>query len=139
MGLQRSTEMAPIRVLTLATLRSATLAAILGAAVACSDDPAPDPVGVGADCVQDRHCDEGQQCLDEYNGGYCSVPDCASDADCPEDSGCASYQGNQLCIRICVSSTTCNQRRGDAQALCSDDIEFVKDADTRKGCRPPLK
>lgn len=110
--------------------------------IACGDDDGgtqAQRLDVGAACANDEHCTrEGQSCL-AFKGGYCGVPDCASNADCPRGSACVAHDdGKNYCFLICTTKAQCNQDRPlDAEANCSSSITFTDAPSDYKACVPP--
>ncbi len=104
------------------------------------DDTEADRRGVGAECASAEDCfEEGQACLTQFKGGYCGVEDCASNADCPEGSGCVAHDdGNNYCFRFCEDKPECNLHRAEEnESNCSSSITWVDGDTTGKACVPP--
>lgn len=122
--------------------RATLVLAVLGAlAVGCGDDGVEaDRLGVGAQCVDDMDCLEGQRCLTQFKGGYCGLTPCAADADCPMGSACIMYSGDGMnyCFRVCADKPECNRNRDlENEANCSSSETFVEGDMGRKACIPP--
>ncbi len=67
----------------------------------------PPDVPVGAECDADVDCDGGT-CV----GRYCTLA-CATNADCPAESICATSQGADLCLLACDPAVGCSTQRDD--------------------------
>lgn len=106
---------------------------------ACGDGTEADRRGIGAECVTDEDCfEEGQTCLTQFGGGYCGVPDCTSNLECPEASACVAHDdGRNYCFRLCLDKPECNVNRSlENEANCVGSITFVEPTDG-KACEPP--
>jgi hypothetical protein len=97
----------------------------------------PVDCGVGAACVNDEECPEGQTCLREFFGGYCSARDCQSNDECPGNSVCVVRAEGNLCLAPCGQDGDCATCRGEIHATaCVADVELA-DAETRASvCQP---
>jgi hypothetical protein len=117
-------------------LRFALCAVLL---VGCSDGTEADRLGVGAACGTSSQCQEGQECLTQFKGGYCGIVGCASDATCPSPSVCVAHtDGKNYCFRDCVDKTECNAKRPvELEANCSSSITLVSGQKGKKVCVPP--
>ena len=95
--------------------------------------------GVGADCATADDCNEGQQCLAQFKGGYCGVTPCAGDPDCPAGSACIAHtDGANYCFLVCMEKFECNDHRLlENEANCSASVTFVSGTMGRKACVPP--
>lgn len=96
--------------------------------------------GAGAECTADDDCfDEGQRCLTRFEGGYCGNSGCATNADCPDGSGCVVHDdGETHCFRFCLDEPECNlHRTGDGDANCSSSVEWTDADTTEKACVRP--
>ncbi len=127
------------------TLAAALTLCLLTLAAACGGDDdgdggtEADKRGVGASCTKAEDCTEtGQICL-AFKGGYCGIPDCKADADCPSGSRCVTHSdGKNYCFRICVDKAECNRHRPvDSEANCSSSVVFAEGGKTDKACIPP--
>lgn len=58
---------------------------------------------VGARCTANAQCNA--ECLEEFPGGFCSVP-CDTDADCPDRTLCIATDGG-VCVFGCGSDPDC--------------------------------
>lgn len=123
--------------------------------VACGDDDAntADRVGIAASCRMTSDCatvpsdtaDGGVvqlQCLTQFKGGYCGLPDCSVSADCPTGSICVLHEDMRTyCFRECLDKPECNVNRpvADDEANCSSSFDFNDPADDmgQKACIPP--
>ncbi len=120
---------------------------------ACADDEeTADDIGIAWTCQATEDCpvlesedeeDTGDiqlECLLDYTGGYCVLPDCSSNADCPEDGVCVTHtDGNNYCFRGCQEKVECNENRPkESEANCSSDFVFADEADegSSKACIP---
>lgn len=95
--------------------------------------------GVGSGCASNADCTEaGQTCL-AFKGGYCGVPDCVADTDCPQGSACVKHtDGRQYCFLLCSAKPDCNfHRPPEVESNCSSSVDFVSGAKTSKACIPP--
>jgi hypothetical protein len=84
--------------------------------------------GVGAECINDFDCDQETllACISKFKGGYCSLPGCTADDDCPDGSICVTDSGENYCFLVCNNSDDCNfYRDSDSLATCSLDIVRV--------------
>ena len=117
-----------------------TVALFVFAGCGNDDEPEADRLGVGASCSNDDDCntDDGHTCLG-FKGGYCGVPDCMSDEDCPEASKCVDHtDGEAYCFRTCIDKSECNRNRSDEDAAnCSSNITFKDEENGIKACVPP--
>jgi hypothetical protein len=117
---------------------------------ACSSGTDADALGIGAICQEDADCAEvtiaGEQihlkCLKDFKDGYCGLPDCASDAECPEGATCVAHtDGNNYCFRECSAKSECNENRPpESEANCSSSFDYADAADeseNKKACLPP--
>jgi hypothetical protein len=87
----------------------------------------PGACGVGATCAGDEDCDPNLTCVSRFDGGYCTVPDCTADAECPEGSVCAALDGGNVCVRTCAEPSDCSFCRGSQWALgCATDVPLVE-------------
>ena len=115
--------------------------ALGAAASACGGSSEADRLGVGAQCTASDQCDDttNQVCLTQFTGGYCGIEGCATDADCPVDSGCVAHtDGHNYCFRTCIDKVDCNANRDvDNESNCSSNVTFVDGAMGRKACVPP--
>ena len=105
----------------------------------CGDGNEADRRGVGAECTLDDDCfEEDQMCLTQFGGGYCGIPDCTSNLDCPEASACVAHDdGRNYCFRLCIDKPDCNVNRSlDNEANCVGSITFVEPTEG-KACEPP--
>ncbi|MBI4705125.1 MAG: hypothetical protein HY744_28800 [Deltaproteobacteria bacterium] len=96
--------------------------------------------GVGSECTSQKDCTEqGQQCLQQFKGGYCGIEDCKADADCPEGSACVTHDdGVNYCFLVCTDKPQCNINRSvEYEANCSSNVVFVEDKKGSKACVPP--
>lgn len=130
---------------------STILAFVLAACGGGSEDAVPaDRIGVGATCTSTDECptvvtpeDETVQliCLTQFTGGYCGLPDCETNEDCPGGSSCVRHDdGQAYCFRDCLNKAECNRNRPvDAEANCSSSFDFNDPADDagQKACIPP--
>lgn len=127
-----------------------TLSCSLFALVGCSDGTEADRIGVAAICEENADCPEvdvaGEatqlQCITDFSGGYCSIPDCDGAADCPDGATCVAHtDGRNYCFRECASKSECNANRpADDEANCSANFEYADAADDAAGlkaCIPP--
>lgn len=109
--------------------------------LSCDDDGEADFLGIGAECTATSACntDDDQECLSQFAGGYCGSRDCASDLDCPADSGCVAHtDGVNYCFRTCTDKVECNANRSvENEANCSSNVTFTDGAMGRKACVPP--
>jgi len=110
------------------------------AACGGSEGTEADRLGVGAQCVKNADCQDGQTCLTQFKGGYCGISGCTKNADCPAASACVAHDdGMKYCFRICVEKIECNQHRTvDFESNCSSSattVETPKSAS--KVCLPP--
>ncbi len=102
------------------------------------DEPdVPEEPQLGGVCEQDSDCPEGLTCLEEADGGLCTVA-CQVDADCPEATVCAAERGLPYCLQTCAPDNPC-EREGfgpnglncwpwfeDTSVCISDnDVDFV--------------
>jgi hypothetical protein len=82
--------------------------------------------GLGQECQSDADCGDAQYgyCFLEAGGapGYCTTPECATAADCPEDYGCNTRQTPAFCERPpqglgqpCSSTSECE---GNVASYC---------------------
>lgn len=126
----------------------------LGMACGDDDENEADEAGVGAECAnaddckqfcadedEDGECDdpaEEVQCLN-FKGGYCGIPNCMADDECPSGSGCVAHtDGNNYCFRFCVDKSDCNANRSaDNEANCSSNVDYVSGDKGSKACVPP--
>ena len=123
-------------------------------ALGCGDDDAntADRVGIAATCTMTSDCaavesdaaDGGivqLQCLTQFKGGYCGLPDCTVSADCPRGSICVLHEdGNTYCFRECLDKPECNVNRPvEDEANCSSSFTWNDPADDmgEKACIPP--
>jgi hypothetical protein len=89
----------------------------------------PGDCGVGASCTEDAHCDPDLECLDDLNGGYCGMRDCASNAECPQASVCVTIDDTNVCVRTCDVQSDCGFcRHPDFAATCTTDVTYVEGA-----------
>jgi len=107
----------------------------------CGDDgqSEADRRGIGAQCARTEDCAEkGQSCL-PFKGGYCGLPGCKSDLDCPAASACVRHTDTMTyCFRICVEKVDCNTHRSvDNEANCSSSATLVDGKKNSKVCLPP--
>jgi hypothetical protein len=96
--------------------------------------------GVGSACMVNSDCTEkGQVCLTEFKGGYCGVPGCVQDTECPGGSACVTADnGSNYCFLVCVDKVDCNPNRTvDNESNCTSSLSFVDGAMSRKVCNPP--
>ncbi|MBO6934751.1 MAG: hypothetical protein JJ863_07245 [Deltaproteobacteria bacterium] len=120
-------------------------------AAACGDDGGDaDRVGIAAVCTADEDCRDFElpdggvvqlQCLTQFKGGYCGVPDCLSSAECPLNSICVAHDdGRNYCFRVCDNKPECNVNRpADDEANCSSSFDWAVPAEDagEKACIPP--
>jgi hypothetical protein len=116
-----------------------------------------DDLGVAAACEVDDDCPEVEfvggggaggagdglvqlSCLTQFTDGYCAIPDCESDLDCPDGSTCVAHDdGSNYCFRECTDKAECNaNREGAAEANCSANFDYADPADDegQKACIP---
>lgn len=120
------------------------------ALVACSSGNEADRIGVAAICQEDEDCAEvdiaGEptqlQCITDFRGGYCSIPDCDSAADCPDGATCVAHtDGRNYCFRECTDKAECNANRpAEDEANCSSNFDYADAGDDESGlkaCIPP--
>lgn len=87
----------------------------------------PGACGLGASCSADADCGPNLECLDEVDGGFCGVRDCASNADCPVDSLCISHAGINHCAPTCAATSDCTFcRYGGPTAACTTDVDYIE-------------
>jgi len=94
--------------------------------------------GVGAMCAEDYDCDQETllACITKFEGGYCSLPGCTADSDCPDGSICVTDSGENYCFLVCAQDDDCNfYRDSDSLATCSADIIRVGTS-TSNACVP---
>ncbi len=118
----------------------AALAAAFVLTAGCGSEGTDDTqLPLGAECTDHADCED--ECLPQFAGGYCGVVGCTGDADCPSDAACILHiDAVPYCFRLCESTPDCNTERvGDHEALCSDNIVFVDDAQNRRACIPPAR
>lgn len=126
------------------------LCALLAGAGCGDDDGTADQVGIAATCEVDDDCRDLEladggvvqlQCLTQFKGGYCGVPDCTSSAECPIDSICVTHDdGRNYCFRVCDDKPECNVNRPvDDEANCSSSFDWAVPAEDagEKACIPP--
>ena len=133
------------------TLLLGSMALLIGA---CGDDDAntADRVGIAATCTMTTDCaavasdaaDGGVvqlQCLTQFAGGYCGLPNCTVSADCPIGAICVLHEdGETYCFRECLDKPECNANRPvEDEANCSSSFTFNDPADDtgQKACIPP--
>jgi hypothetical protein len=129
---------------------SAVLAPIVFGLVGCGSGNEADDLGIAAMCDRTEDCAQvfvdGEQvqltCITNLKDGYCTIPDCTSDAECPEGASCVAYSdGTNYCFRECTSKDECNQNRSpDSEANCSSNFDYADPADeaeNKKACIPP--
>jgi hypothetical protein len=109
-------------------------------------EPSPSKGGaVGEACDDQNPCagDNGT-CLEtvqilgglvtiEYPGGYCTVPNCESDQDCPDGSACFAGAGTPACLQLCEETSDCR----DGEGYTCGTIPFPGVTDTKTYCLPP--
>lgn len=114
----------------------------VGLVAGCDGSTEADRIGVGAECTLAAECpadmDIELECLTRFKGGYCGLEGCAGDADCPEGSACVTYEGANLCFRLCLDKPDCNRNRSpENESNCVGSITFVDPRNDRKACEPP--
>jgi len=104
---------------------------------ACADEA--DDLGIGGECTAAADCNDGQQCLTAFKGGYCGLENCTADADCPEASRCVTHDdGVNYCFRTCTDKAECNENRSaDNESNCSANVTFSDGSKDGKACVPP--
>jgi len=130
------------------SLRSAFAIPLTALLLACGGSDA-DSVGIASVCQEDEDCPEvdinGEptqlQCITDFKGGYCSIPDCDSAADCPDGATCVLHTDQQTyCFRECEEKTECNANRPEEdEANCSASFDYADPEDDTgsKACIPP--
>jgi hypothetical protein len=130
-----------------------SMLALLGLASGChSDRVEADLVGVGAQCATSADCPEVDfegdagvmrlQCLTTFNGGYCGLADCSSNAECPGGSVCIAHDdpAGSFCFRSCTNKPECNANRDvNHEANCNggaDPQDPADEASIGKVCYP---
>jgi hypothetical protein len=89
----------------------------------------PGDCGLGKDCADNEDCGGELICNRDFEGGYCTVPDCEADADCPDDSVCVDGGAGTLCMKTCASNVDCSACRADGVfGTCTDDADLVESA-----------
>jgi hypothetical protein len=98
----------------------------------------PGDCGVGAWCDGVDDCDADLDCVDGIDGGWCGRADCASSADCPQESVCIGRgDGTTLCVPTCQNDGDCSFCRPEEFAgACRDDVEYI-DGSGPAVCVPP--
>ena len=67
---------------------------------------------IGSACNMDTDCEDGFSCFD-WPGGYCILPDCGFEVDCPEGSECLPLMQNaQACFDHCEVDLDCRPGYG---------------------------
>ena len=66
---------------------------------ACGHDDGDIDETIGAECVDDRDCDDRCYQGGDFPGGFCSQA-CATDNDCPVDAYCMEQEGG-VCMFVC--------------------------------------
>jgi len=121
-----------------------------GLLAACSGGNAADQIGVASICEVEEDCPEVTidgvltqlECITDFSGGYCSIADCDSAADCPDGATCVLHtDGVKYCFRECAEKSECNANRpADDEANCSSNFDYADAADEESGlkaCIPP--
>ena len=68
------------------------------------------PVEAGLPCAADTDCDDGGTCFTGPPGGYCTLLDCTSDAECAGDGACLLIDqdtNTTACLDGCVAAADC--------------------------------
>jgi hypothetical protein len=99
-------------------ITTAALLLVMGLVFGC-DGPSR---GVGAPCIDDFDCRD--RCLEDWPGGFCTLP-CRDNRDCPPDSACIDSHGG-VCMLLCRDSRECRNMLG------SDDYECHGRRDTHR-------
>jgi len=133
------------------TLTIISLLAALGLSLtACGGGNEADRIGVASVCEVDEDCPETTvddetvqlQCITDFRGGYCSIPDCENNADCPDGATCVLHDdGLTYCFRECEEKAECNANRPvEDEANCNSSFDYADPADDTEGlraCIPP--
>ncbi len=119
----------------LAACGSGTDADRLGIAAVCEDDDDCLEVTVAGETVQ-------LTCIKDFSAGYCSIPDCESNADCPDAATCVAHTDQRsYCFRECSEKPDCNRNRPPSdEANCSSSFDYADAGDAPeklKACIPP--
>jgi hypothetical protein len=70
------------------------------------------PGSVGSACNMNTDCEDGLSCFD-WPSGYCILPDCGLEVDCPEGSECLPLMQNaQACFDQCEGDLDCRPGYG---------------------------
>jgi cysteine-rich repeat protein len=83
--------------------------------------------GVGDPCQNTSDCNDGADwtCLNEWNGGYCTVAPCNLEApqnSCPLGSVCTLVDGQTICVEICTMESACRWNENQACRLLGDGL-----------------
>jgi hypothetical protein len=99
---------------------------------ACKKDT--DCEGKGASCLLQLPVNIGITLTIDFPGGFCSIPGCSKDTDCPSGSGCVMGFAKPACTPLCAKNQDCRTAEG---YTCAALPAFLS-SDTRKICQPPV-
>lgn len=65
--------------------------------------------GIGDACKTDAHCGPAEQCMTEFNQGYCAKFGCSEKNLCDANSKCLLIQPENftICLKTCRQNTDC--------------------------------
>jgi hypothetical protein len=104
-----------------------------GGALGEACDPKTDPcAGSKSFCLQNVSILGGLVMI-SYPGGYCTLPGCASDKDCPDGSACFNGGSMPACLQTCQKTSEC---RADEGYTCGM-VPLPGTTDQHSYCLPP--
>ncbi len=64
---------------------------------------------VGAPCRSQAGCAKSEQCILEFNQGYCASFGCSEKNACAPDAKCMSVEGENfnVCLKQCIKNSDC--------------------------------